>query len=320
MDEDRIFTVQTTQDGIFRGTPIRFLCSNRLERDQWVGSIVQVLFEHANQDPSVMPTGITEGLGWDISWRWRHFRMVVRSYYLMPLTALIIVGLILANFLLSILQAQLPPGKTDLAFDMLDNAFTCIFSVELVVNLIATWPNEFLADAWNYFDTLTVCVSVATLILPESILPPESSITLKIFRTFRVFRIIKRVSAVRRIVAALVGALPAMGNAFTIVFVLTSLYSILAVRFFSQDKEQGAEYFGSFFACLFTFWQIMSGDDWSVVVRSLMATQTSSTRSVMVACFFSSYQLLISICLINVVVCVLVDSFDIAADVCTVVH
>ncbi|MGB1601604.1 MAG: hypothetical protein ACPIOQ_53225, partial [Promethearchaeia archaeon] len=33
-EEDRIFTVQTTQDGYFRGAPFRFRCDNKLQRDQ----------------------------------------------------------------------------------------------------------------------------------------------------------------------------------------------------------------------------------------------------------------------------------------------
>ena len=129
----------------------------------------------------------------------------------------------------------------------------------------------------------------------------------QVLRTFRVFRLIKRIPAVRRIVTALFRALPAMVNALTIVFVLMSVYAVLAVRFFRDDKTQGAEYFGTFFDCLFTLWQVTSGDDWSVIVRELMANQPSSTGAILVACFFTSYMLLIALCLINVVVCVLVD-------------
>ena len=47
-----------------------------------------------------------------------------------------------------------------------------------------------------------------------------------------------------------------MGNAFMIVVVLMSLYSILAVRFFKKDDEYGEAYFGNFFSAIFTFWQV----------------------------------------------------------------
>jgi hypothetical protein len=59
----------------------------------------------------------------------------------------------------------------------------------------------------------------------------------------------------------------------------------------------------------------MTGDDWSVIVRDLMSSQVSNTDAVLVACFFSSFQLLITMCMINVVVCVLVDSFNILEEV-----
>ena len=41
-ETDKIFTVQTRQEGFFRGTPIRFKCECKMERDQMVGSLVQV--------------------------------------------------------------------------------------------------------------------------------------------------------------------------------------------------------------------------------------------------------------------------------------
>ena len=59
--------------------------------------------------------------------------------------------------------------------------FTLVFATELLVNLIATWPREFLNDPWNHFDTFTVSISVCTLVLPPSVLPPEGSDTLKVW-------------------------------------------------------------------------------------------------------------------------------------------
>jgi hypothetical protein len=179
-----------------------------------------------------------------------------------------------------------------------------------LTHTIATWPSEFLRDAWNYFDSLVVLVSVLTPVLPSSMLPPAGSKALKMVRTLRVFRLIKRIPSMRKIVSALVKALPAMLNAFMIVVVLLSLYSIMGVRFFRSDPTYGADMFGNFFACIFTFWQITTGDDWSVIVRDLMANQLSNRDAILVACFFSTFQLLIAMCMINVVICVLVDGFD----------
>ena len=181
------------------------------------------------------------------------------------------------------------------------------------VNLFATWHKEFIRDSWNYFDCLVVLVSLLTPVLPPSMLPPAGSKALKLGRTLRVFRLIKRIPSMRKIVSALIRALPAMFNAFFITVVLMSLYSIIAVRYLKGDPSYG-EWFRDFFSCLFTFWQITTGDDWSVIVRALMANQASNSGAILVGCFFSSYQLLISMCMINVVVCVLVDGFETVDD------
>ena len=119
-EEDRIFTVQTTHDGYFRGAPFRFRCDNKLQRDQvcawrsckcpriskhdtadkahldqWVGSIVQVLFERAN-----------EHLTAERYSRWMRVRRMVRQVYLTPQCAWLVAFFICLNFGVSIADSQ----------------------------------------------------------------------------------------------------------------------------------------------------------------------------------------------------------------------
>lgn len=50
----------------------------------------------------------------------------------------------------------------------------------------------------------------------------------------------------RRIMASLIHALPAMANAYVLLTLLTAIYAILGVNFFKNVSE---ERFGSFFRC-----------------------------------------------------------------------
>lgn len=88
--------------------------------------------------------------------------------------------------------------------------------------------------------------------------------------------------------------------------ILTSIYAILCVRFFGGLGGEAGELFGDFFGAMFTLWQIMTGDDWSNIVRDMFEP---SGMAAAVALFFISFQLLITFTMVNVVVCVLVDEF-----------
>ena len=77
-DEDKLFTVQTTQAGYFRSKQLRFRCECKIERDQWVGSLVQVLFERANATLPPVPYSALQRL-----------RRTAHCYYTLPQTQMV---------------------------------------------------------------------------------------------------------------------------------------------------------------------------------------------------------------------------------------
>jgi len=209
--------------------------------------------------------------------------------------------LICLNFLMNIVEAQSGEALISL-LDVLDVCFTAIFAAELAINLFATLVKDFFADPWNYFDSIVVTVGMTTLLVPD--LPGGS--TLKLMRTFRVFRLFKRVPSLKRLVTAIIGVIPGMGNALILIIIPDSIFAILCCKFFAKLGEDQLEQFGDFIGSFFTLWQIMTGDDWSVIVREMMPV---SGMPAAVAIFFTSYQLLITYTMLNVMICLLVQGF-----------
>lgn len=214
---------------------------------------------------------------------------------------LVVASLICTNFLVNIIEAQTGGGIVEV-LEAVDLVFTALFTGELVLNLFATLFQEFFADPWNYFDTIVVSVGLVTLVVPD--LPGGS--TLKLMRTFRVFRLFKRIPSLKHLVTSLFKAIPAMANAYVLMTILTSIYAILCVKFFGALGGEHEELFGDFFGAMFTLWQVMTGDDWSTITRSIFEPSGFPAG---VALFFISFQLLITFTMVNVVVCVLVDEF-----------
>eukprot|EP00293_Proteomonas_sulcata_P016199 CAMPEP_0184308664 /NCGR_PEP_ID=MMETSP1049-20130417/17054_1 /TAXON_ID=77928 /ORGANISM="Proteomonas sulcata, Strain CCMP704" /LENGTH=557 /DNA_ID=CAMNT_0026621389 /DNA_START=20 /DNA_END=1693 /DNA_ORIENTATION=+ len=131
---------------------------------------------------------------------------------------------------------------------------------------------------------------------------------LRLLRCFRVFRLFKRIPSLRQIIVALSASVPPMINAFALVCLVTAIYAIMSVTFFSTKSP---EEFGDFFTAMFTMFQVMTGDNWSEIARNLFVETGNGAA---VGIFFVSFQLIVALVLVNVVIAVLLDEFSKAAD------
>jgi len=222
-------------------------------------------------------------------------------------------GLIFGNFIVNAAEAQVRENEGAELFKGLEMFFTCIFTFELGINFYAHKYSHFV-NSWNIFDTVVVLVSLLSLALDN--LPGIS--TLRLMRAFRVFRLFKRLASLRKIMAALSNSVPGCSNAFAIVILVTSIYSILGVQFFKEvgEGDQKGRYFGTFLRAMLTMFQVMTGDSWAEgVSRPTMEHYPDNGQRVMVQLFFVSYILLVGIVLTNVVVAVLLEKMTMDDDI-----
>jgi len=163
-----------------------------------------------------------------------------------------IAGIIVLNFVMSIVQREIDPfsegdpRKTVPGNDGANPAdhqryfpvwnvsnlmFNLIFIIELVINVYGRWWHEFWASGWNKFDFLVVAVSVLDM-LPFIPLPGPAKL-IKMLRAFRVFRLFNRIESMRKIIASIMKAIPGVANAFVIQLIFLCIYAVLSVEFFS---------------------------------------------------------------------------------------
>lgn len=143
--------------------------------------------------------------------------------------------LIVSNFLMNILQAQIGTnGRHRRFFQSMEEFYFTVFWAELLVNAYSSWFYRFWRDAWNVFDFTVVIAATADLIIQvNTTLDPSSGLRLlRMMRAFRVFRLFKRVKSLRKILISLVRALPGMLNALLILLLNMCIYAILGYQFF----------------------------------------------------------------------------------------
>jgi voltage-gated sodium channel len=211
--------------------------------------------------------------------------------------------LILANFGVSISEAELRYAKDGVdrrpIFEVIEIIFTSIFTLEFLVVIGSGGPWKYFKDPWNILDVTVVIVSIAALAVKDG---PGFSL-LRLVRVFRVVRIVRRLSSLRRIVNAIAASTVPMLSAFSVLFLVTAIYAIVAVDLFG---EQNPVFFGTFTSSLFTMFQVCTFDGWAAAGIAREDDGTVTTAS---AFFFVSYVVVVGWVIQNVVVAVLLDEF-----------
>ncbi|MBM3607496.1 MAG: ion transporter [Alphaproteobacteria bacterium] len=136
----------------------------------------------------------------------------------------------------------------------IDKIILAIFVVELAARL---WVWRFFKDGWNVFDFIIVAISL----IPAS----ESLQVLRSLRILRVLRLVTIVPSLKRVVGALISALPGMGSIMLLMGLIFYVGAVMTTKMFG-DAEFGAgkdKLFGTLGDSLLTLFQIMTLDAWA---------------------------------------------------------
>jgi voltage-gated sodium channel len=142
---------------------------------------------------------------------------------------------------------------------LLDKAALAVFCVELAAKLYVR-RLQFFRDPWSVFDFVVVAIAL---------LPASGPLTvLRALRILRVLRLVTIVPSLKRVVGALLGAMPGMAS---IVMLLTLIFYVGAVMSTKLFGEAFPEWFGSVAASFYTLFQVMTLESWSMgIVRPVM--------------------------------------------------
>jgi len=160
-----------------------------------------------------------------------YFQPLAKAIYEGDKCQLLVAIVISINFLCNVIEKEVDPQGVlqPHVWRNFEITFNVIFLLELVVNMYARWWKAFWFDGWNIFDVVVVavgCVSFGVELEGPFKL-------LRCLRAFRVFRLFKRVKSLNRIIVMVSAAIPGVTNAFLVIVIMISIYSLVAVEFFS---------------------------------------------------------------------------------------
>lgn len=205
-----------------------------------------------------------------------------------------VIAVILVNAAILGLETvpALHAGTVGDALRMLDKVCLGIFVVEILLKLYAQRLG-FFRSAWNVFDFVVVGISL----VPGA----DGLAVLRALRVLRVLRLVSAVPALRRVVDALVRAIPGIGAIAALLAIVFYVGAVMATTLFGARFP---DEFGDMGRSLFTLFQVMTLDNWSVAARDVWEAVPWAPA------FFVPFVLVSSLTVLNLFIAVIVDAMQ----------
>ncbi|XP_038639464.1 voltage-dependent T-type calcium channel subunit alpha-1I isoform X2 [Scyliorhinus canicula] len=192
--------------------------------------------------------------------------------------------------------------------------FTSMFALEMILKLSAFGFFSYLRNPYNIFDGIIVIISVCEIV-------GQSDGGLSVLRTFRLLRVLKLVRFMPALRRQLVVLMKTMDNVATFCMLLMLfifIFSILGMHIFGckfslktdgGDTVPDRKNFDSLLWAIVTVFQILTQEDWNVVLYNGMASTSPCAALYFVALMtFGNYVLF------NLLVAILVEGFQAEGD------
>jgi len=204
------------------------------------------------------------------------------------LTAILVNAVALGLYIDPTLAPQLDP-----LWRGLDIACLVLFTIEILVKLVA-YRGHFFRSGWNIFDFVVVGIALV---------PGNGALSvLRTLRVLRILRVLTVVPSLRRVVAAFIHAIPGLGSVVAVMAIFFYAAGVMAVGFFGEAYP---DWFGSIGKSLFTLFQIMTLESWSMgVVRPVMETHPHAWA------FFVPFIILATFTILNLFIGIIVSTMQ----------
>lgn len=205
----------------------------------------------------------------------------------------LVIAVILINAV--VLGMETSPALMDAFGPLLigiDAACLVIFVVEIGLKL-AAFGWRFFRNPWNVFDFVVVGIALV-----------PAGAGFEVLRTLRVLRALRLISALpqlRKVVSALLHAVPGILSTGALLALIFFVSTVMATTFF---RETLPDFFGSFGASLFSLFQIATLSSWETIVRPAMDEHPWAWA------FFIPFIILAAFTALNLIIAVIVDAMN----------
>lgn len=211
-----------------------------------------------------------------------------------PLVKHFIVVLILINAAILGLETSASVMQAAGNFLLLaDKIILWIFVAELIVRLFV-YRLQFWKDPWSVFDFAVVGIALVPAAGPFAVL--------RALRVLRVLRLLTMVPSMRRVVGALLAAIPGLGSIALVLLIVYYVFAVIATNLFAATYP---EWFGTLGRSLYTLFQIMTLESWSMGISRPVMEQFPYAWA-----FFIPFILVATFTMLNLFIAIIVNAMQ----------
>uniref|UniRef100_A0A7N5ZTN6 Voltage-dependent L-type calcium channel subunit alpha n=1 Tax=Anabas testudineus TaxID=64144 RepID=A0A7N5ZTN6_ANATE len=227
--------------------------------------------------------------------------------------------------------------------DILNMIFTVVFTIEMIIKLLALRAHHYFIDPWNSFDALIVVgsvldIAVSEFSVSESCTQPlgggkgeSGKVSITFFRLFRVLRLVKLLSkgeGIRTLLWTFVKSLQALPYVGLLIAMIFFIYAVIGMQTFGKvaiDEDTQINRncnFQTFFMAVLVLFRCATGEQWQEIMLAALPGRRCDPEadiepgeeftcgSNLSYIYFISFFMLCAYLIINLFIAVIMDNFE----------
>ncbi|XP_035812250.2 voltage-dependent L-type calcium channel subunit alpha-1D isoform X1 [Amphiprion ocellaris] len=225
--------------------------------------------------------------------------------------------------------------------DILNMIFTVVFTIEMIIKLLALRAHHYFIDPWNSFDALIVVGSVLDIAVSEFSgggghgegggKGESGKVSITFFRLFRVLRLVKLLSkgeGIRTLLWTFVKSLQALPYVGLLIAMIFFIYAVIGMQTFGKVAIDDDTHinrncnFQTFFMAVLVLFRCATGEQWQEIMLAALPGRRCdpesdtepgeefSCGSNLSYIYFISFFMLCAYLIINLFIAVIMDNFE----------
>ncbi|XP_075248147.1 voltage-dependent calcium channel type A subunit alpha-1-like isoform X4 [Convolutriloba macropyga] len=195
--------------------------------------------------------------------------------------------------------------------------FLALFMFEMILKMYGLGPKLYFKSSFNCFDCVVILGSIGEEIWSHYKNESFGISVLRALRLLRVFKVTRYWSSLRNLVLSLMMSMRSIISLLFLLFLFIMIFALLGMQLFGGsfnfDSGTPASNFDTFPIALMTVFQILTGEDWNVVmydgIRSACDNkERACSAGMLYAFYFIALVLLGNYTLLNVFLAIAVDN------------
>ncbi|XP_072550558.1 voltage-dependent P/Q-type calcium channel subunit alpha-1A isoform X6 [Salminus brasiliensis] len=191
--------------------------------------------------------------------------------------------------------------------------FLGIFMSEMCIKIYGLGTRPYFHSSFNCFDCIVICGSIFEVLW--AMIQPGTSFgisVLRALRLLRIFKVTKYWASLRNLVVSLLNSMKSIISLLFLLFLFIVVFALLGMQLFGGqfNFESGTPptNFDTFPAAIMTVFQILTGEDWNMVMYDGIESQGGVNKGMVFSIFFIVLTLFGNYTLLNVFLAIAVDN------------